>query len=204
MIKTKKAIINFSLVCGLISAIMFSMVGFSTSCEEMYDNIIRIRIIANSDTPEDQSLKLEIRDAVLEKSKELYSGTMCYDDALCVTEQNLDTLLETAQNAVYDNGFDYSVKAEVREEFFETREYDGFTLPAGSYKTAVFTVGEAEGKNWWCVIYPEVCVGACSARLNDAVSDKTASVAYKSDKYVVKFKTVEIFEKVKKYFDFAK
>ena len=85
---------------------------------------------------------------------------------------------------------------------YDTREYEDFTLPAGYYRTAVFTIGEGAGKNWWCVIFPRVCVGVCSDKLETTVSKESANVAYQGEKYTVKFKTVEIFEKIKKFFNF--
>lgn len=198
----KRKTFSIALICALISCIMLSMVGFKDSCDEMYENIIRIRIIANSDSAEDQALKIKIRDAVLERSNELYNVAVSYEDAVKITEDNLDLLLKTAQSAVEENGYDYNVSLELREEFFDTRVYDDFTLPAGKYKTAVFTVGEGKGENWWCVIFPRVCVGACSGKLEDSVSDKSSGYAYNAKNYVIKFKTVEIFEKVKKYLFF--
>lgn len=194
---TKRFILNISIICALISSIFFSMVGFTNSCNEMYQNILRIRIIANSDLECDQQLKLEIRDAVLEGTKTLFSSAGSYDEVLSLSEDNLQNISEIAENLVLENGFNYSVSAELRSEFFNTRNYDKFTLPAGDYNTLVLTLGEGKGENWWCVLYPEVCVGACSARLNDSISEKSANFAYNSDKYVVKFKTVEIFEKLK-------
>ena len=121
---------------------------------------------------------------------------------LIETEENTEILLQTAKSAIKENGYDYKVSLELREEFFDTRVYDDFTLPAGNYKTAVFTVGEGKGENWWCVIFPRVCVGACSGRLEDTVSNKSSDYAYNAKNYVIKFKTVEIFEKVKKYLFF--
>lgn len=198
----KKKAFNIALICALISCIMLSMVGFKNSCDEMYDNIIRIRIIANSDSEEDQALKIKIRDAVLEYSSEFFTDAVSYEDAVRITNDNAEELLKVAQDVVRDNGYSYEVKLEFRDEFFDTRVYDEFTLPAGTYKTAVFTVGEGEGENWWCVIFPQVCVGACSGKLEDTVSSRSSGYAYNAKKYVVKFKTVEIFEKVKKYLFF--
>lgn len=199
---SKVKLFNLALISALIFSLIISMVGFTDSCEEMHENIIRIRILANSDSDSDQSLKIKIRDAVLNTSKELYSGTDSYDLAVNATKENLDVFLTTAQNTVFENGFDYKVSVDFRKEFFETRVYDEFTLPAGYYETAVFTVGEGRGRNWWCVIFPRVCVGACSERLETTLSDDAANVAYGGKKYTVKFKTVEIFEKIKKFFDF--
>jgi len=199
---SKIKLFNLALVSALIFCLIVSMVGFTDSCEEMYENIIRIRILANSDSDSDQALKIKIRDAVLEASGEIYNDTDSYELAVNATTDNLDRLLSAAQKTVYENGFDYKVSVDFRQEFFETRVYDDFTLPAGSYQTAVFTVGEGKGQNWWCVIFPRVCVGACSDRLETTLSKDTADLAYSGKKYTVKFKTVEIFEKIKKFFDF--
>ena len=200
MSKTK--LFNLALISALIFCMIFSMVGFTDSCEEMHENIIRIRIIANSDSDYDQALKIKIRDSVLKASKEIYKDSDSYDLAVDATEDNLDNFLSVAQNTVYESGFDYKVSVDFRKEFFETRVYDDFTLPAGFYETAVFTVGEGKGKNWWCVIFPRVCVGACSDRLETTLSKDAAKAAYGGSKFTVKFKTVEIFEKIKKFFDF--
>ena len=195
----KRKTFNIALVCALVCSIMLSMVGFKDSCDEMYSNIIRIRIIANSDSQEDQNLKIKVRDAVLEKSKELYGNGSTYEDAVKITDENLDVLLEEARFVIENSGYSYCVNTEFRDEFFDTRVYDDFTLPAGKYKTAVFTVGEGKGQNWWCVIFPQVCVGACSGNLEDSISKASSDYAYNAEDYVIKFKTVEILEKVKKY-----
>ena len=193
---------NVSLVFGVISAIFISNISFNNSCEEMYKNIIRIRIIANSNSETDQNLKLNIRDAVLESSKEIFKGSKNYKDAENLAANNLENFKTTAQQVVYENGYNYNVDLSIRDEYFNTREYDDFTLPAGTYKSLVFTVGEGGGENWWCVVYPEVCVGGCTGKLNDSISDSSANIAYNSDKYIIKFKTVEIFESIKNHIKF--
>ncbi len=197
MENTSKNWLKFSLIFGVVAAILISNLSFTNSCKEMYENIIRIRIIANSDNAEDQALKLNIRDAVLESSKEVFSGIKDYNDAEKLAAENIELFKETAQNVVNEKGLDYNVDLSIKDEFFNTREYDGFTLPAGTYKSLVFTVGEGNGENWWCVVFPEVCVGGCSGELTDSISEDSANIAYNSDKYIVKFKAVEIFESIK-------
>ena len=197
----KHIIINISILLGFVAALFLSMSGFSNSCDEMYDNIIRIRVIANSNSDTDQSLKLIVRDLVLENSKCMLSEECTYDDALCVIDENLDSLVDSVKKSLLNLGYKDAIKAEIRDEFFETRAYDGFSLPAGEYKTLVFTVGDGKGENWWCVVFPQVCLGSCSGSLTDTLSAESALYAYSADKYVMKFKTVEIFEKFKKYLE---
>lgn len=197
-----KKLFGIALACGCFAALLCSMVGFKNSCDDMYDGIIRIRILANSNSDLDQQLKLKIRDAVINDTKTLYGDVDNINDAAVITEASLNRFRTIALNTVNDCGFDYDVRVEFKDEYFDTRVYDDFTLPAGVYKTAVFYVGEAKGKNWWCVIFPQVCVGSCSAGLETTLKESSVEAAYNPEKYEVRFKTVEIFENIKKYFVF--
>lgn len=199
---TNKKLISVSLAFGFSAAVLLSMCGFKSSCDEMYHSLIRIRILANSDSKEDQELKLAVRDAVLASSKEVLGEAESYDEAVLIAKSSLNEIKATALECVRENGFDYDVSVAFKNEFFDTRVYDDFTLSAGNYKTAVIYIGNGEGKNWWCVMFPQVCVGACSGRLEDTLSKESANIAYEPDKYVIKFKTVEIFENIKKVLDF--
>lgn len=199
MQKNKKLFI-LSLTSALIFSFLISIIPFSASCEEMYDNIVRVRIIANSNNEKDQTLKLAVRDAILKDSVSLFPNDADYDEIVLIAKENLDAFLKTAEKTVSKNGFNYSVKAEIRQEFFGTREYDNFTLPSGNYETLVITLGEGKGENWWCVMFPSVCIGACSGNLNDSISETSAEKAYNSEKYTAKFKVVEIYESIKHFF----
>ncbi len=199
MTQKRKKLIDISLSFALAAAICLSLTGFADSCEDMYDNIVRIRIIANSDSEDDQSLKLKVRDGILDYSKDVFSKADSYDEAVLIANENIDLLRQKAQSIIYDNGFDYSVSLRMGEEFFDTREYDGFTLPAGTYETLVFTIGEGNGENWWCVMFPQVCVGTCFGELSDTVRNDSAEYAENAPKYVLKFKAVEIFQKIKNF-----
>lgn len=198
----KYNLLKISLLCGLISAILISMVGFSEVCSEMQQNIIRIRILANSDSNEDQALKLQVRDAILSESGKLFEDSETYEDAVAIAEEELDKFLSVAQNTVLKCGYEYEVSLDFRDEYFDTRHYDSFTLPAGEYKTAVFTIGAGKGENWWCVIFPRVCIGACSDGIDKTLSDKAVKTAQEPEKYVYRFKSLEILEKIKNIFKF--
>lgn len=193
-IKNRK-LIDIALALGLTASIILSMSGFSASCRDMYENIIRIRIIANSDSEEDQNLKLKVRDAVLENTKILFEDADSYNEAVTIAQNNLEFIRLVAEKEIRAEGFDYSVSLALKDEYFDTREYDSFTLPAGVYETLVFTIGEGEGQNWWCVLFPQVCVGSCSGKLTDSISENSAKHAEEAPKYELKFKVVEIFQK---------
>ena len=167
----------------------------------MRANVLRLHIIANSDSKADQELKLNIRDRILAESPDIFSESKGIDEAVVTAEEAIEKIEEIANDVIKQNNFSYKATASVKNSYFETREYDDFTLPAGTYKSVVIDVGKAEGKNWWCVIFPEICLPACSnANLSDTVSDKSAEIAENKPKYEMRFKIVEIYEDIKKIF----
>ncbi len=200
--KISQKALNYSLLCGLVCAVFLSFSGFNTACDDLRHNVLRLHIIANSDSNADQTLKLKIRDRILSTSGELFADTDNIEDAVLKTEKALEEIEKTANEVIAENGFNYKCKVSVKNRYFETREYDTFTLPAGTYKALVLDVGKAEGKNWWCVIFPEICLPASSnnASLSDTVSEGSAEIAENKPKYEVRFKIVEIYEDLKKKF----
>ena len=191
-------ILNISLLMALISGIFLSLANFNTSCEELRHNVLRLHIIANSDSGYDQELKLKIRDEILKNSGEIFNNSQNIDDAILVANKRKDEFTKIARNVIKENGASYEVFAEIEDSYFETREYDDFTLPAGVYKSLIIKIGKAEGKNWWCVIFPEICVSAAKkGDLTDTVSESTAAVAKNPKRYVMRFKLIEIYEGIK-------
>lgn len=193
--------IKLSMLFGLIFAMLLSMTQFSALCEDLRQNVLRLHIIANSDSQADQELKLKIRDRILKETGEMFSGARDLATAEALTEQNLKHIEQIAESVIKENGFSYKAKASLGDCFFETRHYDTFSLPAGTYRSLIIELGKGEGKNWWCVVFPAVCVpAAADSNLRDSVSDNSAEIAEQSNKYIVKFKAVEIYEKLKKLF----
>ena len=157
-IKISKNTLRLSLLMGLMCAIFISFADFNVACEDLRANVLRLHIIANSDSSEDQELKLKIRDSILNESVELFDGITDIDNAVLNAEQNADYYCEIANRVIKENGYDYKAKATVGYSYFETREYEDFTLPAGNYKSLIISLGKAKGKNWWCVIFPQLCL----------------------------------------------
>ena len=194
---SKKAF-HSALALGLISAVFCSFADFNAACDDLRHNVLRLHIIANSDSETDQNLKLLIRDEILRQSDVLFKDADGFDDAVLSAENSCREIEDTANRVIAQNGFDYKAKVRVGDAYFETREYDSFTLPAGTYKSLIVDLGEAKGKNWWCVIFPQVCLPvAKDTSLNDSVKDSSAKIAYKPERYVMRFKAVEIYEKIK-------
>lgn len=193
--------LRLSLLCGLICAVFLSLTDFNASCEDLRQNVLRLHIIANSDSQEDQALKLKIRDRILEESGDIFA--LCQDvaQAVEVTENQLLRFQDIANEVIAEENFGYTAVAEVSDKYFETRVYDDFTLPAGNYKSLVINIGKGEGKNWWCVIFPEICLPAATdTGLEKTAKDDSVSVAKNSDHYILRFKLVEIYEDIKNWF----
>ena len=199
MCKISFKIFNVALCFGLISAIFLSLAVFDARCEDLRKNVLRLHIIANSDNADDQNLKLEIRDEILTQSTDLFDTATDITSAKIIAEQRLSEFKKIAEQVISDNGFDYTVSVKLDKSFFKTRVYDDFTLPAGIYDSLLITIGEGKGKNWWCVIFPEICVSAASkGDLTDTVSNESATVAKSQKRYKAEFKIVEVYQKIKK------
>lgn len=194
---SKKRFIT-ALLCGLICSVLLSQASFNSSCDGLRDNILRLHIIANSDSEFDQALKLRVRDKILESSKNIFVNARDINGAVKTAESATERFEQIALSELKDCEAEYGVKAQVTDSYFETREYENFTLPAGIYKSLLITLGSGNGKNWWCVIFPEVCLpAASSASLSDTVPDSAAAIAYDKKHYVLRFKAVEIYEEIK-------
>ncbi len=188
------------LVCTFVVSFLFSMLDFQSTCKELENDVLRLHIIANSDSHSDQMLKLSVRDSVQKAITPLYNDCKSKSDALKITEDNLALVKDVALKEIKANGFEYKVTAKVENKFFDTRYYDDFTMPAGCYDSLVISIGEAKGKNWWCVMYPSLCVGASSKikMKEDLSADEYSLIT--SDDFVYKFKIVEYFEKFSSFF----
>lgn len=193
--------LELSLLFGFLCAVFLSFADFDASCETLRHNCLRLHIIANSDSDADQQLKLKIRDAILETSGELFSDNRDLESAKKETEKNLAKFEKIANDVISESGFNYTATANLGTAFFENREYENFTLPAGNYESLIINIGKAEGKNWWCIIFPQVCVPTNrDASLSDSVDESGVKVAENPQTYEIRFKTVEIYEKIKRFF----
>ena len=194
--KQKFKLFNIALAVGLIFSMLLSMVGFDACCQDLRDNVFRLHIIAASDSERDQQLKLSVRDSLLCESEELFLGADSLEDAILLTKENLPKIEKIAEETLSSQGCDYDVRVSVEPSFFDTRVYDDFTLPAGEYEALRVEIGPAKGKNWWCVLFPGICVGACGD-LGDTAGKGGTEIAYGAEKFEVRFKIVEVYEQLK-------
>ncbi len=194
-------ILKISLLLGLCLSIVFSVAGFEAECKGIRSSVVRLHILANSDSDEDQQLKLCIRDNILQNSKHLFDGMTDKNAALKTIEQNLESIKQIAQNTVYEKGYNYSVDVTIGKAYFNTRQYTNAVFPAGMYDSLIVTVGSGEGKNWWCVMFPPLCISPASetVEVDEVLTEKQQDIVNNNEKYVCRFWIVEKFYEVKNF-----
>ena len=193
--------LEISVLLAIVFSVLLSMTSLNTECAEIRSSVLRMHVLANSDSEEDQALKLKVRDRLLEVSKEIYSNSTTKEEAVQETNAHLHLLQKEAQKVVASRGFDYPVSVALENTYFTTRTYGDVTLPAGNYQALRVVIGEGEGHNWWCVMFPPLCISAASedeAQLSDVLTPEQMELV-ESDGYEVKFKCVELYEEFMKY-----
>ena len=133
--------------------------GLLADSQALYDGLLRLHVVGASDSDADQAVKLQVRDAVLGSLEDGLRDLTDMDAALAYVEEMLPQVEAAANRALAAAGVDMKAVATLAEEAFPTREYDTFSLPAGVYKALRIVIGEGEGKNWWCVVFPSLCMG---------------------------------------------
>ena len=147
----------FVLIACIFCIACSALFSFGEECSFIRENTLRLHILANSDSPADQALKLKIRDAVLSCSGELFSGCDTRQKMISAAQKQLPKIQQVAEQTALHNGYELPVTASVTDMFFETRRYDHVILPAGTYTAVRIELGAAAGKNWWCVLFPSLC-----------------------------------------------
>jgi stage II sporulation protein R len=194
MLKKIKLFVPILLVLLILNSIFIPTIKKS---ENISENVFRLHILANSDSNEDQSLKLKVRDEILKISSDIFVNCDTKEQAINQAIINIDKFKETATKVIKSEGYDYQVNISISNEYFNTRKYDNFTLPSGFYDSLKIEIGQAKGHNWWCVMFPSVCISGCTDDFDKSLT-KDEIEMIESDKYVVRFKAVEIYEKIKK------
>ena len=189
---------EIALLLGL--AVVFASGAAATRTQDqLADKVVRLHVLANSDSVEDQALKLRVRDTVLAQATQWLEEAQDSRTAESLLRGRLLEVERLAAEEIQKSGYDYSVTAEVAVTEFPTREYDSFTLPAGDYLALRIIIGEGSGQNWWCVVFPPLCTAAASdvrvTALAAGLSAEEVSLITEEDSgYVLKFKTVEFWE----------
>ena len=168
--------LDAALGAGLLLAMLITpLAGFGQRCAQVRQEVLRLHILANSDSEADQALKLRVRDAVLEETGGLFAAAGTLEEAQAAALENLPAIEAAARRALAEAGSDAPVKAELTRMYFNTREYgEDTTLPAGDYQALRLSIGEARGRNWWCVMFPPLCVPAAETAVEGQESKAAA------------------------------
>jgi len=197
----KLKIWELALITSLIVSVLCGFMADNDQ-QQLSDKMIRLHVVANSDSDRDQSLKLEVRDAVLREISVLTKGVSDKKQAENIIEENLAAICDAAEKEILSHGENYEVSAGIKEENFPTRDYDTFSLPAGEYTSLRVIIGEGRGHNWWCVVFPPICNSSAIEEDTAAISlsDEEMSVITRdSAEYVIKFKAMEIIGRLKSW-----
>ena len=152
---------------------------------KIYDTVVRLHVLANSDSEQDQALKLQVRDEVLRVTGPMLKDCKSRDEAVAVLQEHGDEIRDAAQAVVKAQGYDYPVSILLGKEQYPTRNYENCCFPGGTYVSMRVCIGEAEGQNWWCVLFPPLCLGAASAQDGDGNEDAFISVGLTGEQYKV-------------------
>ena len=143
----------------MMSLAITLLIGCCASAAQaaLAEDVLRLHVVANSDSAEDQAVKLQVRDAVLAQAEPLLEGLVSSEQAEYVLTPRLAELEDTARGVLDAAGYDDDVTVTITDQWFPTRVYDSFSLPAGQYRALKVVIGEGEGQNWWCMLYPSLC-----------------------------------------------
>ena len=174
-------------VLAILLATLFLAVLPTEAVAGIYEDTIRIHILANSDSDDDQKIKIWVRDKLLEKYSSLFADTENVREA----EKLLSEKLPEIEADICEWVSEYGITATARldTEWFDTRYYENFSLPAGEYLSLIVEIGEGEGKNWWCVMYPPMCLDVATKSAGSYSSEEENLIL---GKYRVKFKLLEL------------
>ena len=201
-IKRDKLILS-SVAIFLSIYFAFSCTYFACASQSVREDVVRLHILANSNSSFDQEIKLKVRDALLQEDFCFFGEVLTVENAEECFEQSKGKVIKVCEKVLEENGIKYNAAIFLEKEYYETRCYGSLTFPAGEYLSLKIILGEGKGENWWCVMFPPLCVPAAA----DVASDKETASQYLSEggetvvngdgKYTVKFKIVEIFEELK-------
>ncbi|MCL1824005.1 MAG: stage II sporulation protein R [Oscillospiraceae bacterium] len=194
--KKRHNILTVSMLIGACTALLLaSFASFAAHCENVQGQVLRLHILANSDSAEDQRLKYELRDFLIEDMERYFSYTENLEQAKKVAEENLPEIEKSAKKFITEQGYEFDVQISLEQIYFTTRVYENITMPAGNYDALRVTIGAGEGQNWWCVIFPPLCLPAASKKGEPYFSAETSKLIENGGKKTeVRFKVYELFK----------
>lgn len=210
-LKKEKKYILISIIIGFFITIIFTTKSYSDNIQQsISEELIRFHILANSNSDEDQELKIIVKNEIINLLEDELKTSTSKEETRELLENNLQKIIETAQKIVYENGYDYKVDAKLTKAYFPTKVYGDVSLPAGEYEALQITIGEAKGQNWWCVMFPPLCFVDVTFKevpiedkilLKNILSEEEYNLVtnYTNDEKIsvqVKFKIVELWQEL--------
>lgn len=186
-----------SIIIGLAYAYITSKPNndISTIQQGISHKIIRFHVIANSDSDADQALKLKVKEAVVNYTAELLCNSKSISETEDLLSSHTNDIISIANNVISENDYDYPVTAEITDTYFPTKSYGNYTFPPGTYRAFQIKIGEAKGKNWWCVLYPPLCFidishGTVNPESEELLKETLTTDEFQavSDEYTVKYR----------------
>lgn len=186
-----------SIIIGLAYAYITSKPNndISTIQQGISHKIIRFHVIANSDSDADQALKLKVKEAVVNYTSELLCNSKSISETEDLLSSHTNDIISIANKVISENDYDYPVTAEITDTYFPTKSYGSYTFPPGTYRAFQIKIGEAKGKNWWCVLYPPLCFidishGTVNAESEELLKETLTTDEFQavSDEYMVKYR----------------
>ena len=201
-----KKILNLSLLTFLLFLYVFiSAHSYVTViATNLSDAVFRLHVIANSDSDEDQELKLKVRDSLLNYMNEICANCTTKEEAISIAQKHQNEFQKIAEKTILDNGYNYSAKINIGNFYFPTKNYGDISLPAGFYDSLRVEIGEAKGQNWWCVMFPSFCFIDISSGIVDDEAKENLQENLEEESYSIisdnkksnikfKFKLIEFF-----------
>ncbi len=194
---------EIALLVGLAMALVWGVWSLQTQ-DRLEKKMIRLHVIANSDTKEDQDLKLQVRDRVLTLATELLASSQDMQEAEERLAKALPTIETEALQEIQERGYPYRVTAQLEQTEFPTKHYDGFSLPSGEYLALRLVIGEGQGHNWWCVVYPPLCTTAATDLEETAITaglekEDVHLMTEENTGYELKFRSLELWENFRQW-----
>lgn len=194
--KLKK--IEIAVIAAVVLCLLLNMFSFGAQCRNIQKDVLRMHIIAHSDSPADQRLKLKVRDALLTHAHDIFGSAASLEEAEKAVLQNMEKIEKIVHEELAKNDCERETKISLGKAFFDTRYYESFTLPAGEYEALKIVIGEGKGHNWWCVMFPQLCLSVSdNIRDMDGLTDEEKMLILSDPKIEVRFKCVEIYEKIR-------
>lgn len=206
------ASIGIGLILSIVTTQFSNVTEDYMQYSSLHENVLRLHVIANSDSEYDQAIKLEVKDKIVDISSELFTGSLSIEQTKSIAVDNIEDITKVVTEVISENGEVYPVEISVKELDFPVKQYEDITMPSGVYSSLNVEIGEAKGKNWWCVLYPSMCIPVATSadtdksetndNINpqadtdtiDGISPEQEEMLKQPQKYKVKFALFELYE----------